>query len=177
MENSPFSRSRTAQLAAKCVIDAGSANGLLDSPVAVAPEFAGAEKELIVKILAKLQEHLQNSGGTIHPDEISSLFHFVFAKSAETVTNFANHRPNDFALTGMLDGKIPVAAEELLTVDFKKSLFPRAAAQNFWDLLHSPDAPAPEEALLAFAEALKWCFRLGCHRAVEILESNNYRFV
>ncbi|MCQ2378622.1 MAG: hypothetical protein MJ016_05355 [Victivallaceae bacterium] len=172
METQLFSRSVAAQNAARCVVEAARANGLLDAPVAVDPEFAEAEKALMLKVLAELGKKENLSA-----DETSSLFSFVFAKSAEAVTNFANHRGNDFEMLGLFDGKIPICAEEKLTERFKTSLFPRDAAQNFWDLLRSDAAPRPEERLLSLGEALKWCFRLGCHFAVKVLEENRCVFL
>ncbi len=172
MPENTFSRSISAQNASRCVIDAARQNGLLDKPVAVAPEFAEAEKKLLIKILAEIKDR-----ASFTADEIASLFNFVFAKSAETVTNFANHRPDEFDLLGLLDGKAPICAEERITERFKRSDFAGNAAQNFWDFMQSENAPAEEEKFLALAEALKWCFRLGCHFAVTILEENRYVFV
>lgn len=172
MPENTFSRSIAAQNAGRCVIDAARKSGLLDKPVAVAPEFAESEKKLLIKILAEIK-----GKESFSTDEIASLFNFVFAKSAETVTNFANHRPDEFDLMGLLDGKAPICAEEKLTDRFKRSDFAGNAAQNFWDFMQSADAPADEEKFFALAEALKWCFRLGCHYAVTILEENHYVFV
>ncbi len=172
MPESSFSRSLAAQNAARCVVAAAQSCGLLDHPVAVAPEFAESEKKLLLQILAELK-----GKETFSADEIASLFNFVFAKSAESVTNFANHRPDEFDLLGLLDGKAPVCAEEKLTDRFKHSDFAGCAAQNFWDFMQSADAPGEEEKFLALAEALKWCFRLGCHFAVTILEENHYVFI
>lgn len=172
MPENTFSRSIAAQNAARCVVIAAQESGLLDKPVAVAPEFAESEKKLLIQILSAMKDKESFSA-----DEIASLFNFVFAKSAETVTNFANHRPDEFDLLGLLDGKAPICAEEKLTERFKRSAFAGNAAQHFWDFMQSANAPADEEKFLALAEALKWCFRFGCHYAVTILEENRYAFV
>lgn len=177
MEKKIFNRSLSAQRAAQCVILAANQSGILDEAVAVAPEFAEAEKTLIVKLLAEIKKHLESENNKISADEVSSLFNFVFAKSAEVVTNFANHRENEFSLLGLWDGKAPVAAEELLIGHFKQSTFATDCAKNFWELLTGDNPPAPEDALLCCGEALKWCFRLSCHYAVMILEKHNYRFI
>ena len=177
MSNNTFHRSQSAQLAAQCVISAARECGVIDGPISIAPEFAEAEKQLIMQLLVALKEHLDARNSTISADETASLFNFVFAKSAEAVTNFANHREQKFELLGLWDGKAPIAAEELLIGAFKQSDFARCAAQNFWDYLGGENAPAPAEAMLSCAEALKWCFRLGCHFAVATLEKNHYRFI
>ena len=177
MEKPALTRSISAQRAAQCVILAANSNGMLDSAVAVSPEFADAEKELIVKILGEIKTHLETTGTRISADEISSLFNFVFAKSAEVVTNFANHRPNEFTMLGLWDGKAPIAAEELLIGHFKQSTFATDCARNFWEMITGANPPEPDEALLCFGEALKWCFRLSCHYAVMVLEHHNYRFI
>ncbi len=177
MPDSTFHRSQSAQLAAQCVISAAQSCGVIDGAISVSPEFAEAEKQLMLQLLVEIKAHLDAGGQEISAAEVASLFNFVFAKAAEAVTNFANHREQKFELLGLWDGKAPIAAEELLIGAFKQSDFARCAAQNFWDYLGSAEAPAPDEAMLSCAEALKWCFRLGCHYAVAVLEAHHYRFI
>lgn len=170
---SGFSRSLAAQVAAKCIIDTAVQLELLDGPIATAPELAEAEKELIIKMLAEVKRRSgdEADNAVLEPDEISSLFTFVFAKAAEVVTNMYNNQGNKFELTGMLDGKIPLYADDKITEEFKRSPFPFTCAQNYleWFNTNSSLLGDADPVLLLF-EALKWCFRLSCHLAVEIVE-------
>ena len=168
---SGFSRSLAAQAAAKCIIDTAVQLELLDGPIATAPELAEAEKELIIKMLAEVKRRCDENNAVLEPDEISSLFTFVFAKAAEVVTNMYNNQENKFELAGMLDGKIPLYADDKITDEFKRSPFPFNCAQNYleWFSVNNALLGDADPVLLLF-EALKWCFRLSCHLAIEIVE-------
>ena len=172
MDNS-FVTSLPAQAAARCIIETARSQGLLDHPVAVANELAEAEKTLILKMIQKLDEHTKNRGEELLPDEVSSLFTFVFAKAAEAVTNMFNHKEQQFDLAGMFDGRIPLYADEAVTAEFKSSQFPFLCAQNYLDFTEAEsDALAGCDPLLLLFEALKWCFRLSCHYAVTVVENH-----
>ena len=164
-----FSRSIAAQAVAKCVVETAVAHNLITGPVAISPRLAEAEKELIVKMLAEIRKHFGENSGELHPDEVCSMFTFVFGKAAEAVTNMYNNQPDKFELTGMLSGQIPVYAEDKITESFKSSPVPSACAENYlsWS---SQNANAADPVLLLF-EALKWCFRLSCNYAVSIVET------
>ena len=168
---SDFSRSLSAPGAAKCIINTAFQLDLIDGPIAIAPELAEAEKSLIVRMLAEIKRRCDGTSGVLQPDEISSLFTFAFAKSAEAVTNFYNHQENKFELTGLLDGRIPVYADDKIMEEFKSSPFPFTCAQNYlqW-CAENPETVDTADPLLLLFEALKWCFRLGCHMAVTIVE-------
>ena len=163
-----FSRSLAAQAAAKCVVETAVAHGLISGPVAISPRLAEAEKELIIKMLAKIRKHYGENSGELHPDEVSSMFTFVFGKAAEAVTNMYNRQPDKFELTGMLSGQIPVYAEDKITEVFKSSPFPAACAENYLNV-SSQFTNSADPVLLLF-EALKWCFRLSCGYAIAIVE-------
>ena len=170
---SGFSRSLAAQAAAKCIIDTASQLELLDGPIATAPELAEAEKELIIKMMAELKRRSGEgeSEVALEPDEVSSLFTFVFAKAAEVVTNMYNHQENKFELAGMLDGKIPVYADDKITEEFKRSPFPFTCAENYLAWYDAEgDLLGDNDPVLLLFEALKWCFRLSCHLAIVIVE-------
>ena len=166
-----FSRSLAAQAAAKCVVDCAVSNGLISGPVATSPRLAEAEKELIIRMLSEIRSRFGENKGELHPDEVSSMFTFVFGKAAEAVTNMYNNQPDKFELTGMLGGQIPVYAEDAVTEKFKSSDFPAACAENYlnWNDSNSALTASSDPVLLLF-EALKWCFRLSCNYAIETVE-------
>ena len=173
MPGETFSRSLAAQKSALCVISAAQDLELLDGPIAVDERLAEAEKELILKIMAKVKEKC--SGGELSADEVSSMFTFVYARAAEAVTNLANNQKNDFDMMGLFDGKVPICAEDILTGFFKKLDFPTVCARKFWS--YYEEGLDECDPLLALMESLKWCFRLSCHLAVRCLEDHNYRFI
>ena len=173
MSNEPFSRSLAAQKSALCVITAAQELGLIDGAIAVDERLAEAEKELMLKIMTEVKN--RKSNGEVDPDELSSMFTFVYARAAEAVTNLANNQKNEFDMMGLFDGKVPICAEEILTGYFKKLDFPTVCARHFWNYYEEGlDGSDPG---LALFEALKWCFRLSCHLAVRCLEEHNYRFI
>lgn len=168
-----FVTSVPAQAAARCIIETARQLGLLDAPVAVSDELAGAEKKLIVQMFQAMDKHMQTHGEELAPDEVSSLFTFVFAKAAEAVTNMFNHKEQTFDLTGMFDGRIPLYADDAITAEFKSSRFPELCAANYLEFTEvQADALAGCNPLLLLFEALKWCFRLSCHLAVTVVENH-----
>lgn len=173
MSDQPFSRSLAAQKSAICVVTAAKELGLIEGAIAVDERLAEAEKELMLKIMARVME--QKSSSELTADEISSMFTFVYARAAEAVTNLANNQKNDFDMMGLFDGKVPLCAEDILTGYFKKLDFPTVCARNFWN--YYEEGLDESDPALALFEALKWCFRLSCHLAVRCLEEHNYRFI
>ena len=170
-----FSRSVVSQAVALAMVEAVQKGGYLKGAMVASPVLAEAEKELFVKMLARLDERRKKGEAELTADEISSLFTFVYAKAAEAVTNLVNSQPNNFDLRGMLDGKVPIYADDRLTGYFKKINLAADCAQAYLDW---HDANAGNEALrsydpmLPLFEALKWCFRLSCTAAVEKLEAD-----
>ena len=163
-----FSRSLAAQAAAKCVVECAVSCGLISGPVATSPRLAETEKELIIKMLAEIRSRFGENSGSLNPDEISSMFTFVFGKAAEAVTNMYNNQPDKFELTGMLTGQIPVYADDAITEAFKSSPFPAKCAESYLNWSEK-NANSAAPVLLLF-EALKWCFRLSCNYAISIVE-------
>jgi len=165
-EKNPFSRSLAANEAALAVIGAARSNGLLEGPVIVAQELAEAEKQLCLQIFSQLEERRKLKKEELTPDEISSMFTFVFAKAAEAVTSFGNHQEPKFEMYGLFDGKIPICADDRLSDYFKSHLeFPTDAAKNFWDA-YVGGKFGTSDPRLALVESLKWTFRLSCHVAM-----------
>jgi hypothetical protein len=167
-----FITSLPAQAAARCIIDTAKSLELLNGPITVSPRLADAEKMLFIKMLKNMEEHRKTHGDTLHPDEISALFTFVFAKAAESVTNMFNNKEDAFELTGMFDGRVPIYADDSITAEFKSSPFPFNCAENYLQWVEN-DAPhlVNCDMLLLLFEALKWCFRLSCHYAMTIVEN------
>lgn len=171
---SDFVTSVPAQAVARCIIETARSLNMLDQPIAVSDELANAEKALIVKMFQHMDEHIKKHGEELQPDEISSLFTFVFAKAAEAVTNMFNHKEQTFDLTGMFDGRIPLYADDSVTAEFKSSRFPFLCAENYLQFTKdfAGDIAGCDPLLLLF-EALKWCFRLSCHLAIVVVENHN----
>ena len=161
-----FQRSVGAQMAALCVVETAKSSGLLEGPVTVAPMLAEAEKELFFKMFEAVNRRRAEGVDDITPDEISSMFCFVFARSAEAVTNMFNHQVNKFDMMGLFDGKIPFYTDDDLTGYFKKLTFPVDCAQAYWDWYHAEYSQSATDPILPLFEALKWTFRLGCHIAI-----------
>ncbi len=168
-----FITSLPAQAAARCMIDTARAAGILSGALSVSPRLADAEKALFIKMLAAVDERRKKHGDSLEADEVSSLFTFVFAKAAEFVTNMYNHKEDKIELTGMFDGRIPIYADDRITIEFKSSAFPFNCAENYlqWVENDSQYLIGCDMVLLLF-EALKWCFRLSCHYAVAIVENH-----
>lgn len=169
--DSVFSRSVAAQQSARCVIAAAETAGLLAGQIAVDPAFADGEKTLMVAIMRELSA---KNCAELTADQVSSLFTFVFAKAAEKVTNFANGRPDQWDMLGLLDGKTPICAADQITGKFKLSSFPTDCARNFWEFYASGQTGG--DTMLCLMEALKWCFRFSCHYAVSCLEEDGFVF-
>lgn len=167
-----FITSLPAQAAARCIIDTANAAGVLSGAVTVSPRLAAAEKTLFIKMLAAMDERRKKQGDTLEADEVSSLFTFVFAKAAEAVTNMYNNKEDKVELTGMFDGRIPIYADDQITVEFKSSPFPFSCAENYLQWVEN-DAQylVGCDMMLLLFEALKWCFRLSCHYAVSVVEN------
>ena len=171
-----FSRSEAAQLSAQSAILAAKDAGWLEDGIMVDPAFAESEKSLMIAIMQELGRlGLQKQSGLdLSSEEISSMFTFVFAKAAEAVTNYASGQPDNWEMLGLLDGKTPISAQDMITGKFKSSSFPTDCARNFWGFYEH--GLAGSDALLCLMEALKWCFRLSCHYAVMCLDEGGFRF-
>lgn len=161
-----FSRSLTAQGAALSVIEVARSAGYIDGPVAVTPALADSEKTLFCSMFSAVGERRQGGNHELSPDEISSMFTFVFARAAEAVTNMFNRQPDKFEIMGLFDGKVPIYAAEELTGYFKKLTFPTDCASAYWEWFHNQALPEGLDPILPLFEALKWTFRLSCHIAI-----------
>lgn len=170
-----FSRSIISQAVALAMVGAARKCECIKGAMVASPLLAEAEKELFVKMLARLDDRRKNGSNTLSDEEIASLFTFVYAKAAEAVTNLVNNQPNHFELLGMLDGKVPLYADERLTGYFKKLDLATECAQAYVDW-HTENAANEQlqayDPMLPLFEALKWCFRLSCTAAVEKLEAD-----
>ena len=140
-----------------------------DTEFLLIEELADVEKKFFIDLMIKTDEYLQRNGRTeLTLDELSSLFTFVFAKSAEAVTNYLNKAEQKFEFWGIFDGKVPVYTDETLTGELKKSQIPKVMAQTFIDFTEE-NPRFKENAKLTLFEALKWNWRLGQHFSVSFL--------
>ena len=161
----PFRTSLAAQAAARTVVETARRAGLLDGgAVAVDPALAEMEKALFSAMFKALA---RRGAAELSPDEFSSMFHFVFARSAEAACACLSGRPFETGTDGLFDGRTPFYADDALGSYFKGLSFPADCARNCWELL---TREPPREPLLSLFEALKWCFRLGCHAGIAFLE-------
>ena len=160
-----FTRSLAANEAASVVVAAARDGGWLDRPVAVAPELAAAEKKLIIRVLAALDDAKKTGRTGLDADTVGSMFTFVFARSAEAVSALFNHQEPEFSMAGLFDGRAPFYADERIAGFFKQCSFPTDCASRYWEWFHAHPEYAGA-ADLTLGEALKWCFRLGCHIAM-----------
>ncbi|MDR0933157.1 MAG: hypothetical protein LBM70_09100 [Victivallales bacterium] len=170
-----FSRSILAQAVAVAMIEVVQKGEYLKGAMIASPVLSESEKELFVKMLARINERRKNGQTSLNEDEIASLFNFVYAKAAEAVTNMVNIQPDNFDLLGMLDGKAPLYADDRLVGHFKKLNLAADCAQGYLDWFAANASNArllTYDPILPLFEALKWCFRLSCTLAIEKLESD-----
>lgn len=164
----PFGTSLAAQRAARIVIETARKNGLWDGgAIAVDPALAGMEKALFAGMFHAVAKR---GGAELSAEEFSAMFHFVFAKAAEAAVSCWSKRPFETDVQGLFDGNIPFYANDELGEFFKAQRFPVECAQNCWDSFRSG---AGSDPLLSLFEALKWCFRFGCHAGIAFLERLN----
>ena len=175
-ENHPSGAARTfrtslaAQAAARVVIGAARECGILDDgPLVVDPALAEIEKALFA---AMFKAVARRGDAELTPDEFSSMFHFVFARSAEAAAACWSGRPFESGTDGLFDGKTPFYAPDELKGYVHDSAFPVRCAQSCWDLYA---AEAGGDPLLRLFESLKWCFRIGCHASLRFLEKRAKR--
>ena len=72
--------------------------------------LADVEKKFFMDLMIKTDEYLyRNNKQDLSLDEISGIFTFVFAKSAEAVTNYLNKSEQKFEFWGIFDGKVPLS--------------------------------------------------------------------
>ena len=162
-EKRPFSHSLAARAAAAAVIDTAKRMKILDGPIRTAPELAEMEKFLFVSLFDALRKRDNAADHPLSADEISAMFTFVFIRAAEAVTIFLSGQGQfEFDDTGLFGGPVPYYADEKIGAKFKEfNDFPSECAIAFLQL--SRDLPADAEPILPLFEAMKWCFRLGCH--------------
>ena len=162
-EKQPFSHSLAARAAAAAVIDTARRMKLLDGPVRTAPELAEMEKFLFVSLFDAVRRRDNTADHPLAADEISAMFTFVFIRAAEAVTIFLSGQGHfEFDDSGLFGGPVPYYADDKIGAKFKDfNAFPSECAVAFLALSRklSPDA----EPILPLFEAMKWCFRLGCH--------------
>ena len=171
-----FVRSIAAQRAASIIVETARKAGLLEEAVAISPRLAEAEKGLIIKMLSSIHDRLERNPDTeLSADEVGSLFTIVFAKAAEAVTKMYNNQADKFELAGMLDGRIPIYADDNITSEFKSSDFPAECAANYLSWVQEEGTKLDSDPVLLLFEALKWCFRLSCHYANTVVERNRMK--
>ncbi len=160
-----FTTSLAAQHAARLVIETARKCGLWDGgALAVDPALAGMEKALFEGMFRAVAKR---GDAELSAEEFSSMFHFVFAKAAEAAVSCWSERPFETDVQGLFDGNIPFYANDELGEFLKAQTFPAECAQNCWDNIRRDQ---PSDPLLSLFEALKWCFRFGCHAGIAFLE-------
>ena len=108
----PFNTSLAAQRAARLVIETARRSGVWDGgALAVDPALAGMEKALFAGLFHAVAKR---GGAELTAEEFSSMFHFVFAKSAEAAVSCWSKRPFETDVQGLFDGNIPFYANDEL---------------------------------------------------------------
>ena len=162
----PFQTSLAAQQAARTVVETARECGLLDGALVVDPALAEMEKALFAGMFKAVA---RRGGAELTPDEFSSMFHFVVARSAEAAAACWSRRPFETGTDGLFDGKTPFYAPDSLKGYIHGLDFPVRCAQKCWDVYASGGTGG--DPLLTLFESLKWCFRIGCHASLRFLES------
>ena len=172
-EHRPFRTSLTAQAAAQTVIAAARESGVLDDgALVVDPALAEMEKALFAGMFKAVA---RRGVPSLTADEFSSMFHFVFARAAEAASACWSKRPFETGTDGLFDGKTPFYADDALKGYIHAQEFPVKCAQRCWDNLAAVAAAGGSDCdpLLPLFEALKWCFRIGCHASLRFLEERH----
>ena len=172
-----YATSIPARQVARAVMDAARECGILENHLNTAEELANFEHFLFTSLFDALRNYGADPDDADSPDEltvdeINSLFNFVFARSAEAVTWLRKGdrvAPYEFDTEGLLTGTAPYHAAPEISLKIQCHVdFPTKCAEKFLNLAeilrnHTDDNTDPK--LLLF-EALKWCFRFGCHLAL-----------
>ena len=168
MEEATFTTSIPARKAAICIISAAKERGLIDGPLITAPELGEIEKRLFLKMFAALPGSDKINDCQLSPEQISSLFTFVFAKAAETTAQlYEGVQEVELDTDGMFSLSVPIAAGELLNNYSADLDFPSVCTERFFDLSAEEDFSEPFYSLF---EALKWCYRISFHIFWDYLE-------
>lgn len=154
------------------IVNAAGKLGFISGRLSVVPELAELERELFIKIAAKVMEH---TGRSTQPGldqmEVLSMFTFVSAKAAEAVTSWLGNNAFEIRLEGLFDGRVPFTVEERLGAYIKA----RGLAEAMYGAFSDWRAEAGghnHHPVLPLLEALKWTFRISAGLAVEFLEKN-----
>ena len=171
MEEATFTTSIPARKAAVCIINAAKERGLIDGPLITAPELGEIEKRLFLKMFAALPGSDKISDCQLSPEQISSLFTFVFAKAAETTAQlYEGVQEVELDTDGMFSLSVPIAAGELLNSYSADLDFPAVCTERFFELSEEEDFSEPFYSLF---EALKWCYRISFHIFWDYLEQQS----
>jgi hypothetical protein len=162
-EQPVFSRSLTAHYAAVAIVNTAKSMHILDAPMRTAPELAEMEKFLFISLFDAIRTHEGLAENGLDPDEVAAMFNFVYVRSAEAVTAFLSGNGKfEFDATGLFGGPAPFYADEKISAKLKEfPEFPSECAVSF--LSYADTLSDGTDRLLTLFEAMKWCFRIGCH--------------
>ncbi|MBN2641532.1 MAG: hypothetical protein JXR78_07765 [Victivallales bacterium] len=149
-------------------------NGFISNTLAIVPELAETEKQLFIAISGRIKEFSSiRKDQSLNQDEMLSLFIFVYAKAAESVSCYLRKARFEYNLQGMFDGKIPLTVEENL-IDYMKTVkLGESMYSAFIDwVADNPGFCADNgvHPVLPLLEALKWTFRIGGGLVIEFFE-------
>lgn len=172
MENTP-----QYQEIARIMIDAARRRRFLPEQLAVAPELAESEKNILVLLAGRIREFSAvREHAALDQDEVQSLFTYIYARSAEAVTAWLSGKPFMPKTEGMFSGCTPFEAEEKL-IDYLKS---KPLADCMYGAFADWCERNPEfcerndiHPLLPLLEALKWTFRIAAGMVVEFFEKKS----
>ena len=165
---------------AGAMIARAEADGYLKGPLVVIEQLADWEKDIFVFMFKEVEKYLSyKKERVLSPEEVVSMFTYVFAKAGEAVTTWYNDQEFTFDGHGMFDGKIPIYNDEKLLQYFKTVNLAADMADAFgqWDSENRGICGKNNiDPILPLFEALKWTWRISVNFTIEYLEELGFKF-
>ncbi len=165
---------------AQAMIARAKADGYLDGPLAAIGQLAEWEKDIFVFMFKEVEKYLsRKKERVLSPDEIVSLFTYIFARSGEAVTTWYSNQKFTFDAHGMFDCKVPIYNDDKLLQYFKTLKLAADMADAFgkWSSENADFCTENNiDPILPLFEALKWTWRLTLTVTIDYLEQLGYGF-
>lgn len=169
-----------SQQIAKVMIARAETDGYLNGPLIVIEQLADWEKNIFVFMFKEVEKYLSyKKERVLSPDEIVSMFTYVFAKAGEAVTTWYNDQEFTFDAHGIFDGKIPMYNDEKLLQYFKTVNLAANMADAFgnWSSENADFCSKNNiDPALPLFEALKWTWRVSINLTIDYLEELGFKF-
>ena len=165
---------------AKAMLARAETDGYLNAPLVVIEQLADWEKDIFVFMFKEVERYLSyKKERVLSPDEIVSMFTYVFAKAGEAVTTWYNDYEFTFDAHGMFDCKVPMYNDEKLLQYFKSVKLAADMADAFgcWSFENAGFCEKNSiDPLLPLFEALKWTWRISINLTIDYLEELGFEF-